>query len=375
MPKSSKNPNLFTMIIHSLFYTKFPVVLATLWLFAASVKAATISTFAGTGEKGYSGDGGPPNKARIDSPFGIVRGPDEALYICDTFNHVIRRVKKGQISTVAGTGKKGYSGDGGSATKAQLNEPYEVRFDRMGHMFFVEMRNHLVRRVDAKTGRISTVAGTGQPGFSGDGGSAVKARMKAPHSIQFGPEGQLYICDIGNHRIRRVDVKTGDITTFAGTGTRKHTPDGAKISGTPLNGPRAIDFAGHQMWLALREGNAVYRLDLKKGTIHHEAGTGKRGFTGNGGPAKRATLSGPKGIAVGPRGNIYLADTESHSVRMIDRQTGLLELIAGDGKKGDGPKGDPLKCRMDRLHGIFVDRNGDIFIGDTNTHRIRIIRP
>ena len=111
------------------------------------------------------------------------------------------------------------------------------------------------------------------------------------------------------------------------------------------------------MWLALREGNAVYRMELDKGTIHHVAGTGKKGFTGNGGPAKKATLSGPKGIAVGPKGNIYLADTESHSVRMIDLKTGKLELIAGDGKKGDGPEGkNPKKCRMDRLHGVFVDK-------------------
>jgi len=234
------------MTIHSLFLAKLPVAVATLWLLAGSLSAATISTFAGTGERGYSGDGGLATNARINAPFGIARGPEGALYICDTFNHVIRRVKNGRISTVAGT---------------------------------------------------------------------------------------------------------------------------------PLNGPRAIDFAGHQMWLALREGNAVYRLDLKKGTIHHEAGTGKKGLTGNGGPAKQATLSGPKGIAVGPRGNVYLAGTESHTVRMINRKTGRLEMIAGDGKKGDGPEGDPLSCRMDRLHGIFEDRNDDIFIGDTNTHRVRIIRP
>ncbi len=363
------------MLIHSLFQAKLPAAVATFWVLAGSLSAATISTFAGKGEKGYSGDGRLATNARINAPFGIVRGPKGALYICDTFNHAIRRVEKGHISTVAGTGEKGYSGDGGSATMAHLNEPYEVRFDKSGHMFFVEMRNHLVRRVDAKSGRISTVAGSGKPGFSGDGGLATRARLKSPHSIQFGPEGNLYICDIGNHRIRRVDMKRGVITTFAGTGERKRTPDGAQITGTPLNGPRAIDFAGHQMWLALREGNMVYRLDLKRGTIHHEAGTGKRGFTGNGGPAKQAALSGPKGIAIGPGGNVYLADTESHSVRKIDRRTGRLELIAGDGKKGDGPEGDPLKCRMDRLHGIFVDENGDIFIGDTNTHRVRVIRP
>ena len=114
-----------------------------------------------------------------------------------------------------------------------------------------------------------------------------------------------------------MDLTTGTISTFAGTGERKPTPDGVLIKGTPLKGPRAIDFAGHQMWLALREGNAVYRLDLKKGTIHHEAGKGKKGFTGNGGAAKKATLSGPKGIAVGPKGNVYLADTESHTVRTV----------------------------------------------------------
>ena len=137
------------MTIHSLFQAKLPAAVATLWLLAGSVPAATISTFAGKGEKGYSGDGGLATNARINAPFGIAKGPEEALYICDTFNHAIRRVKNGRISTVAGTGEKGYSGDGGLATKARLNEPYEVRFDRAGHMFLVEMRNHLVRRVDA----------------------------------------------------------------------------------------------------------------------------------------------------------------------------------------------------------------------------------
>lgn len=349
-----------------------------LWMmiFTPALWAATIQTIAGNGKAGYTGDGGTATHAQLKGPFGVTQGPDGALYICDTYNHVIRRVDaNGRISTVAGTGHKGYAGDGGPATKAQLNEPYEVRFDAAGNMVFVEMMNHLIRRVDAKTGRISTLAGTGKRGFSGDSGPATQATLNRPHSIQFGPSGHLYICDIGNHRIRRVDAKSGNITTFAGTGERKPTPDGARIRGVSLNGPRAIDFEGHQLWLALREGNAVYRLDLQRGTIHHEAGTGKKGFTGNGGPAKAATLSGPKGIAVGPRGNIYLADTESHTVRMIDRQTGRLELIAGDGQKGDGPEGnDPKRCRMDRLHGIFVDEKGAIYVGDTNTHRVRVIR-
>lgn len=341
-----------------------------------SSNAYTVATFAGTGEQGYSGDGGKATEAMLNNPFGVVRGPDGDIYFCDTINHVIRKITAdGIIHTVAGNGTKGYSGDGGKATDAQLSEPYEIRFDKTGNMYFVEMRNNLVRRVDGKTGIISTVAGTGEEGFSGDGGKATAATMKQPHSIQFDSNGDLYICDIGNHRIRKVDMRSGIITTFAGTGERKPTPDGATLDGTPLNGPRAIDFDKEgNLWLALREGNAVYKIDMKTNAVHHIAGTGEQGFSGNGGLAKEAKLSGPKGISIGPDGNIYLADTESHSVRMIDLQTGKLELIAGDGTRGDGVDGNPLQCRMARLHGIFADQDGSIFVGDSENHRVRIIR-
>ncbi len=336
-----------------------------------------IITFAGTGQPGYSGDGGPGLLAKLDNPFGITRGPDGALYICDTNNHVIRKVTRdGIISTVAGTGKKGYSGDGGPATQAELYEPYEVRFDKSGNMFFVERLNHVVRRVDYKSRTISTVAGTGKAGFSGDGSLAIKATLNQPHSIQLDSKGDLYICDILNHRIRKVDMKTGIISTFAGTGEKLPAPDGAPIQGTPLNGPRAIDFDREgNMWLALREGNAVYKIDMKHGAVHHVAGTGQKGFTGNGGPAREATLSGPKGLSVGPDGNIYLADTESHTIRMINVPKGTLELIAGTGEKGVGPDGDPLACKMFRPHGVFVDGDGSIFVGDSEAHRVRVIRP
>ncbi len=335
-----------------------------------------ISTFAGTGQAGFTGDGGQAQQAQLDQPFGIVRGPDGALYLCDTNNHLIRKVaRNGVIATVAGTGKKGFSGDGGLATQAQLNEPYEVRFDRAGNLYFVERLNHVVRRVDRKTNVITTLAGNGTAGFSGDGGAANQAQMNQPHSIQFDRAGDLYICDILNHRIRKVTMRTGVITTFAGTGEKKATPDGAKITGTPLNGPRAMDFDRKgDMWLALREGNAVYRLDMKAGTIHHVAGTGAKGFTGNGGAAKAATLSGPKGLSIAPNGNVYLADTESHSIRMIDVRKGTLELIAGTGERGDGKDGDPLQCAMARPHGVFIDRDGAIFIGDSETHRVRVIK-
>jgi streptogramin lyase len=335
-----------------------------------------ILAFAGTGQPGLSGDGGPATNAQLNNPYGLARGRDGAFYSCDMGNHVIRRVARdGTISTVAGTGHPGYSGDGGPALQAALNEPYEIRFDQNGNLFLVEMKNHLIRRVDAKTQIISTVAGTGQPGFSGDGGPASKATLRQPHSIQFNARGDLFICDIGNQRIRKVDMESGIISTFAGTGGKAATPDGANIKGTPLNGPRALDFdRDGNLWLALREGNAVYKFDFKAGRIHHVAGTGQQGFSGHGGPARSATLSGPKGLSVGPDGNVYLADTESHSIRMIDVKKGTMELIAGDGQRGDGPDGDPLKCRMARPHGVFVDADGTLFVGDSEAHRVRVIR-
>lgn len=349
--------------------------------------AAEIRTIAGTGLKGFSGDGGPAAQAQLNNPFGLTRGPDgvlhfcnspsEALYFCDVENHRVRRIAAdGTISTVAGSGEKGYAGDGGPATQAKLNEPYEVRFDAAGDLYFVERLNATVRKVSLLTGLISTVAGNGTEGFSGDGGPATQAQMKQPHSIGFDRDGDLYICDISNNRIRKVSMKTGVISTFAGTGEKKATPDGAPIAGTPLNGPRAIDFDRNgDMWLALREGNAIYRIEMKAGTLHHVAGVGgKAGFTGNGGPALQAMLSGPKGISIAPDGDVYFADTESHSIRKIALKTGTVELVAGTGAKGDGPDGDPLGCKMSRPHGIFVDRDGTVLIGDSEAHRIRAVR-
>ena len=307
-----------------------------------------IVIFAGTGQAGYNGDGGPAVNAQLNNPYGIARGPDGALYICDMGNHVIRTVTpNGMITTEAGTGKRGYSGDGGMATRAELNEPYEIRFDRQGNIYFVEMNNHIVRRVDFKTKIISTIAGTSQSGFSGDDGAATKATLNQPHSIQFDTRGDLFICDIGNHRIRKVNMKTGIISTFAGTGEHTATTDGARILGTALNGPRAIDFDKEgNLWLALREGNAVYKLDPKADNIRHIAGTGQKGFSASVGPATQATLSGPKGLSIAPNGNVYLADTESHSILRIDVKQKTIELIAGTGERGDGPDGDPLKCKM-----------------------------
>lgn len=353
------------------------LVLSLLLGLSLPALAGTIATVAGTGVKGSSGDGGPATAAQIDNPFGLVRGPDGALWFCEYTGQRISKITvDGKLQHVAGTGKSGYTGDGGPANQATFNLPHEIRFDKAGNFYIADMTNHAIRRVDVKTQVITTFAGTGKPGYSGDGGPANQAELKQPHSIQFDPSGeQLYICDIGNNVIRRVDMKTGTISTFAGTGKPGETPDGAPIAGTPIKGPRSIDFdAKGDLWLVTREGNQVLRFDLKAGVIHLVAGTGKKGFTGNGGPAREATLSGPKGIAIDAAGNAWLADTESHSVRMIEAKTGKLLLMAGTGEKGDGPEVDPLQCKMARLHGIFVDKDGAVYIGDSEAHRVRVLK-
>lgn len=348
-------------------------------LVALTAHAAEVRTLLGTGQKGHSGDGGPASSAACFEPFGLVVGPDGALHVCETKSHVIRRVdlKSNVVTTVAGTpGKSGYAGDGGPATSAKLNEPYEVRFDAQGRMVFVEMVNHLVRRVDVKTGIISTVAGTGKKGDSGDGGPAAAATMNQPHSIALSAEGNIYICDILNHRVRRVDAKSGNIENFGGTGEKKSPKDGDPLAGTPLFGPRALDFTAQgDLILALREGNAIFRIDMQQRSLHHLAGTGKSGYTGDGGPAKLAQVAGPKGVSVATNGDIYFADTESHTIRVIRLKSGIMETVVGDGKQGDGPDGDPRKCRLNRPHGVFVDSLGVVYIGDSSNHRVRVLRP
>jgi sugar lactone lactonase YvrE len=331
--------------------------------------APTVSTLIGTGSAGLS-------DREVNNPYGLVFGPDGALYFCDLDNQRIRRLdlQTHRTRTVAGNGQRGYAGDGGPATAAALNMPHEIQFDADGHLYIAERDNHAIRMVHASTGIISTFAGTGHSGFSGDGGPARAAQLRAPHSIAIEPNGgALLICDTGNHRIRRVAFATGRIETFAGTGGSGATPEDARRSDTPLHGPRALAFdAAGSLYLALREGNAVFSLDGTTGRWHRVAGTGNDGYSGDGGPANRATLGGPKGLACS-RDLLYIADTENQVVRAVHLTTGIIETVLGSGKAGDGPEPNPLHCALDRPHGVLVDGRGMLYVSDSENHRIRVL--
>ncbi len=350
-----------------------PLILS-LFVPLLAAAAPRTETIAGTGEKGHDPGGSAALETAIDNPFGVIRGPDGLIYVCEYKGHCIRRIEKdGTLTNVAGKpGEAGYSGDGGKATGAKLNDPHEIRFDSKGRLYISDTSNHVVRRVE--DGIISTVAGTGEKGFSGDGGAATEAKLNKPIAIQVDGKDNLYICDIGNQRVRVVSAEEGTIRTLAGNGKRELPEDGRKFRNQPLKGPRTLDFdEDGNVWLALRDGNSLYKLDLAKGTLQHIAGNGKKGFRGNGGPAKEAQLAGPKGLAIGPDDNVYLADTESHSIRRINLSANppIIELVCGTGQKHDGPDGDPLECGLARPHGVYIEEDGTILIGDSENHRVR----
>jgi streptogramin lyase len=335
---------------------------------SAQTPAARVSTLLGNGIAGYS-------DTQVNNPYGLVVGPDGALYFCDLDNQRIRRLDltTKKLTTIAGSGERGYRGDGGPAVAAALNMPHELRFDRRGNLYIAERDSHVIRKIDRATGVISTVAGTGVAGFSGDGGPGTKAQLRQPHSIVFDRDGTLLICDIGNQRIRRLHLDTGVIDTYAGTGGAAETPDGAPVRGTPLKGPRTMALAPNgDLYLALREGNAIYRIDAASQTLHHVAGTGESGYAGDGGAAKAAKLGGPKGLALADDGSLYVADTENHAIRRIDARTGIITTVLGTGARGDGPDGTPLACALARPHGVFA-AGSTLYVSDSEAHRIRTV--
>lgn len=337
--------------------------------------APTISTVIGTGQPGMAADGETAATAKLNNPFGVVIGPDKALYWADFAGNRVLKLDLGsrRVSVIAGTGEKGHAGDGGPAKGAILSTPHEVRFDRAGDVFIAERDANVVRHVNMKSGIISTVAGTGVRGFGGDGGPATSAQLAQPHSIALDRNDNLYICDILNNRIRLRDPGTGVISTFAGTGDAAATPDEAPISGTPLLAPRSIDVSPDgQLYLVLREGNKAFVIDPVKRVMKRVAGTGKMGYSGDNGPATDAEFRGPKGISYSPAGDLYVADTENHVIRKVSLATGIVSTVAGTGSRGDGPDGDPLKCALNRPHGVYA-HGSILYIGDAENNRIRAL--
>ena len=334
-----------------------------------------ITTVAGTGEKGYRGDGGPAQLAHLSEPFMCAFDSTGNLYIAEATNHCIRRVDVASsvITTIAGTGEEGYSGDGGPATRATFNQPYSLQVDINGDVYIVDRLNFVIRKVDAATGAISTVAGTGEAGYGGDGGPGTEAQFREPNDCFLDGKGGLLIADIQDQRIRRLDLATGVITTFAGNGAKERTGDGLPATEASILGARAIcmDGAGNT-YIAEREGNGIRMVD-GDGIMHTLAGTGEFGYDGDGGPALAATWGAPKAIRCDHAGNLLVVDTENHAIRRIDAGSGLVTTIAGGRRGGEGDGGQASLAGLDRPHGLDLDAAGNIYIADSNNHRVRVV--
>jgi DNA-binding beta-propeller fold protein YncE len=321
----------------------------------------SVSIIAGTGAAGYAGDGSSPRDAVLNNPFDLAFSPDGSLVFSDTFNHCIRRIDfaTDTISTIAGTGARGFAGDGGPATQALLNEPYGVVIDTAGSVYFADRLNGRVRVV-RPDGTISSIAGDGSGASSGDGGPAAAAGMAEPNGLALSPDGnRLFIADVAGHRVRVIDLRTGVISTFAGTGEGRHDGDGGLAEKAAIFGARAVAFAPDgSLYVMERQGSCIRRIH--DGVIEMFAGTGGRGYAGDGGSARDAVFDRPKEMAVGPDGSIFVVDTENHAIRRIDGKTGTIATIDG---------------ALARPHGAVVAADGSLYVGDSEHHQIRRLTP
>lgn len=313
------------------------------------------------------------SKGKIVEPFAVDFDKHGNLYFVEMTAPRLRKIDaKGEMTVLAGSGKKGNKGDTGPAIDAELNGPHHLAVLPHGDVLIADTWNSRVRRIDARTGIIKTIAGTGEKGFSGDGGPAITAKTGNIYCAALNPAGdKLYLADLDNRRIRMVDLKSGVITTVAGNGKRGVPADGATATEAPLVDPRAVaaDAKGN-VWILERSGHALRVVDAE-GKVRTVAGIGKAGFSGDGGDARKAALNGPKHLCVDRHGDIFIADTENHAIRKFSVADGKITRVAGIGKKGAaGLDGPATQAQLNRPHGVYVDANDVLYIADSSNNRI-----
>ncbi len=331
--------------------------------------AGNLEVLAGTGSAGFGGDDQAAIDAELDSPYRVAIGLDGTIYIGDRSNNRIRRITGGIISTIAGTGVVGFGGDGGAATAAQLADPFSVAVDSAGNVYIGDLANCRVRRVDP-TGVITTIAGTGQPLSDGDGGAATAARLDNPHSAVVDGSGVIFVADTSNGLVRRVDT-AGVITDVAGTGASGFAGDGGPATLAELDQPNgvAVDGLGN-MYIADTSNNRIRKVDAN-GTITTIAGDGVDGFGGDDGPATEAALSNPQHVAADTIGNIYIADSSNNRVRRVD-PNGVITTVAGNGSAGfSGDGGQANVAELSNPVALAIDGGGNVYIADYANNRIR----
>lgn len=352
-------------------------ILTTLAVGRGATALDIITTAAGTGLQGSSGDGGAATAAQLSQPEHVAVDAAGNLYIADSGNYRIRKVDAatGIISTVAGTGAQGSSGDGGAATSAKLSQPKGVALDAAGNIYIADTANNKIRKVTVSTGVIDTVAGTGSPGSSGDGGAATSAKLKQPEGVAVDAAGNIYIADTSNHTIRKVDASTGNIDTIAGTGQPGGTGDGGAATSAKMWFPVgvAVDAAGN-VYIADSNNHKIRKVDASTGIISAVAGTGSPGSSGDGGAATAAKIKRSEGVTVDDAGNLYIADTGNHKIRKVDASTGIISTLAGTGSSGDtGDGGLATWARLDSPQSAIVNAAGILHIADGGNHKIRKI--
>jgi hypothetical protein len=343
-------------------------------LFCGTAFSQPISTIAGTGIAGYTGDGGAAVAARINHPAQIAADAVGNVYVAEQYNHCIRKISAGGIiSTVAGIGIAGFSGDGGPATAATLNNPYGITVDASGNLYIGDAFNHRVRKVSI-TGIITTVAGTGTGGFSGDGGPATAAMLWNPMFLHVDHAGDIYVCDNQNNRVRKVTA-AGVISTVAGNGLIGYTGDGSAATAARVQFPNGVwaDNVGN-VFIAQPVDNVIRKVNAS-GIISTIAGTGIGGFSGDGGPATAARLAWPHQLYLDASGKLYIGDAQNNRIRVIS-PSGVISTVAGIGTPGfSGDGGPATAAQLNNSCGVCLDNSGRICIVDQNNQRIRRVGP